>query len=110
MVSSTVEGALNKLSPAKAIVGLAGEPKEPKSVKKIRSCLLSVQLKNIQIASYNQVFCNVPIKVTAHSSLNSSKGVILCRDLEGVSEEEICQNLSSQDVTSVVTMNFCPYI
>ena len=30
-----------------------------------------------------------------------SKGVIRCRDLEGVSEEEICQHLSSQDVTSV---------
>ena len=27
--------------------------------------------------------------------------MIRCRDLEGVSEEEICQNLSSQDVTSV---------
>ena len=47
------------------------------------------------------VFCNVPIKVTAHSSLNSSKRVIRCGDLEGVSEEELCQTLSSQDDTSV---------
>ncbi|XP_041364243.1 protein ecdysoneless homolog [Gigantopelta aegis] len=43
----------------------------------------------------------LPIKVTAHSSLNSSKGVIRCRDLEGVSEEEICQNLRIQGVTAV---------
>ena len=47
------------------------------------------------------VFCNVPIKVTADSSLNSSKEVIGCRDLEDVIEEEICQNVSSQDATTV---------
>ena len=60
------------------------------TTQKHSSCLLQ-----------STVFCNVPIKVTGHSSLNSSKGVIRCRDLEGVSEEEICQNVSSQDVTSV---------
>ena len=103
IVSSTVEGALNKLSPfaiQKAIVGLAGEPK---SVKKIRSGLLieCTTQKHSSCLLQSTVFCNVPIKVTAHSSLNSSKGVIRCRDLEGVSEEEICQNVSSQDVTGV---------
>ena len=51
------------------------------------------------------MFCNVPIKVIAHSSFNSSKGVIRCSDLEGVSEEEMCQNVSSQDVTSVRRIN-----
>ena len=63
-VSSIVEGALNKQSPfaiQKATVSLAGKPK--------------------------LVFCNVTIKVTAHSSLNSSKGEIRHRDL-GVSEED----------------------
>ena len=103
IVSSTVEGALNKLSPfaiQMAIVGLAGEPK---SVLKIRSGLLieCTTQKHSSCLLQSTVFCNVPIKVTAHSSINSSKGVIRCRDLEGVSEEEICQNLSSQDVTSV---------
>ena len=33
-------------------------------------------------------------------SLNTPKGVIKSRDLEGVSEE-ICENISSQDVVSV---------
>ena len=47
------------------------------------------------------IFCNVPIKVISHASLNSSKGVIRCRELEGVTEEEICEHLSSQGVTSV---------
>ena len=103
IVSSTVEGALNKLSPfaiQKAIVCLASEPK---SVKKIKSGLLieCTTQKHSSCLLQSTVFCNVPIKVTAHSSLNSSKGVINCRDVEGVSEEEICQNLSSQDVTFV---------
>ena len=103
IVSSTVEGALNKLSPfaiQMAIVGLAGEPK---SVLKIRSGLLieCTTQKYSSCLLQSTVFCNVPIKVTAHSSINSSKGVIRCRDLEGVSEEVICQNVSSQDLTSV---------
>ncbi|XP_041347341.1 uncharacterized protein LOC121367293 [Gigantopelta aegis] len=103
VISSTDDGVLNKLSPfaiQKAIVGLAGEPK---SVKKIKTGLLVECLteRHSTCLLKSTVFCNVPIKVTAHSSLNSSKGVIRCRDLEGVSEEEICQNLRTQGVTAV---------
>ena len=45
--------------------------------------------------------CNIPIKVSAHTFLNSSKGVIRSRDLEGVSEDEMLDNLSSQGVSAV---------
>ena len=45
--------------------------------------------------------CNIPIKVSAHTSLNSSKGVIRSRDFEGVSEDEMLDNLSSQGVSAV---------
>ena len=44
----------------------------------------------------SKVMCNIPIKVSEHTSLNSSKGVIRSRDLEGVSEDEMLDNLSSQ--------------
>ena len=44
---------------------------------------------------------NIPIKVSAHTSLNSSKGVKRSRDLEGVSEDEMLENLSSQGVSVV---------
>ncbi|XP_041378033.1 uncharacterized protein LOC121390316 [Gigantopelta aegis] len=47
------------------------------------------------------ILANIRIIVLPHTSLNSSKGVIRCRDLEGVSDEEICDNLTSQDVTVV---------
>ena len=49
--------------------------------------------------------CNIPIKVSAHTSLNSSKGVIRSRDLEGVSEDEMLDNLSSQGVSAVKRIN-----
>ena len=45
--------------------------------------------------------CNVPIKVSAHTSLHSSKGVIRSRDVEGISEDEMLENLSSQGVSAV---------
>ena len=49
----------------------------------------------------SKVMCNIPIKVSAHTSLNSSKGVIRSRDLEGVGEDEMMENLSSQGVSVV---------
>ena len=45
--------------------------------------------------------CNILIMVSAHTSLNSSKGVIRSRDLEGVTEDEMLNNLSSQGVSAV---------
>ena len=45
----------------------------------------------------SKILCNVPIHVSQHFSLNTSKGVIKSRHLEGVSEEEICENLSPNE-------------
>ena len=47
------------------------------------------------------LLANVSINMSPHPSLNTSKGVIRCRDLESVSDEEILENLSSQDITDV---------
>ena len=49
----------------------------------------------------SKLLCNISINVTPRTTLNSSKGVVRSKDLEGVSEEEICENLSSQGITSV---------
>ena len=46
-------------------------------------------------------FITLPIKVSAHRSRNTSKGVIWCPDLEGLPEEEILENLLDQGVTRV---------
>ena len=51
----------------------------------------------------SKIMCNIPIKVSAYTSLNSSKAAIRSRDLEGVSEDEMLENLSSQGVSAVKT-------
>ncbi|XP_041368572.1 uncharacterized protein LOC121382919 [Gigantopelta aegis] len=104
VISSSVDGALSKLSPfavQKGLVGLAGEPK---NVKKMKNGSLLVECStwtHSRCLLKLTVLCNVPVKVSPHSSLNSSKGVIRSKDLEGVSEDEITENLSPQGVTSV---------
>ena len=79
-----------------------------KSVKKLRNGTLLVECatdSHYRSLLKSRLLCNVPIKVTLHSSLNSCKGVIRSRDLEGVGEEEICENLTSQGVVGVKRIN-----
>ena len=47
---------------------------------------------------------SVPVKVIPHATKNSSRGVISCRDLRDVSEEEILFGLKEQGVTEVKRM------
>ncbi|XP_041367054.1 uncharacterized protein LOC121381769 [Gigantopelta aegis] len=104
VISSTDDGALKKLSPfaiQKGLVGLAGEPT---NVTKMKNGSLLVECsteKHSKCLLKSTILANIRIIVLPHTSLNSSKGVIRCRDLEGVSDEEICDNLTSQDVTVV---------
>ena len=104
IIEPTSEGAVNSLSPFavhKALQGLTGDLK---SVKRIKSGRLLVECKtkhHSRCLLKSKLMCNIPIKVSAHTSLNSSKGVIRSRDLEGVSEDEMLENLSSQGVSAV---------
>ena len=108
VIGSSDDGALKKLSPFAIEKGLQGLAGELKSVKKLRNgsllveCLKENQSKNLL---KSKLLCNVSINVTPHSSLNSSKGVIRSRYLEGVSGEEISQNLASQGVVLVKRIN-----
>ncbi|XP_041369896.1 uncharacterized protein LOC121383865 [Gigantopelta aegis] len=104
VIGSSDEGALKKLSPFAIQKGLEGLAGEPKTVKKLRNGSLLVECST-ESHSRNllksKMICNISIIVSPHATLNSSKGVVRSRDLEGVSEDEICENLSSQGVTSV---------
>ena len=98
------EGALNSLSPFaihKAPQGLAGELKSVKRIKNGSLLVESIKQHHSKCLLKSKIMCNIPIKVNAHTSLNSSKGVIRSRDLEGVSEDEMLENLSSQGVSAV---------
>ena len=103
IIESTEEKPIASLSPfviEKQIESLAGVPK---SVKKLKSGSLLVEVDRPQYAKNLlkiEQFFHIKCKCYAHGSLNTSKGVIRCPDLAGVSETEIQRELKSQHVTN----------
>lgn len=103
LIEATDEGSkISNLSPfviEKQIESIAGVPK---SVKKLRTGNLLIEVdkpshsKNLMSIT---TFFGLPCKCYPHRSLNSSRGVIRCPDLAGVSETEIVEGLKEQHVT-----------
>ena len=58
-------------------------------------CLTESHSKNLL---KSKGLCGIPITVNPQTYLNSSKRIVRSRDLEGVNEEGIFENLSSQGV------------
>ena len=105
MLTSTNENQpISKLSPfaiAKGLKGLAGEPK---NMTKLRSgdFLLEVSSKShSDNLLRSTLLAGIPIRIAPHRRLNSSKGVIRCRELNQCAEEEILEELKDQGVTDV---------
>ncbi|GBN22689.1 hypothetical protein AVEN_68028-1 [Araneus ventricosus] len=102
--NSTVNETFHTVSPflvEKAITETIGEVK---STKKLRSGDLLVEVhsrKQSQQIVKVKNFSNIPISVSPHASLNSSKGVITCGELLNVATEEILKELQSQGVSHV---------
>ena len=94
---------LKRLSPfaiAKGIQGLAGEPSSVKSIA--QGYLIEVSQKaHSDNLLKSTTLANIPIKVTPHRSLNTRKGVIRCRELSNMCEEDIQNELANQKVTHV---------
>ena len=101
--SNVPEQPLSKLSPfvlEEVLVGLAGSPK---SVKKLKSGSLLVEVeKAIHAKNLMKIkhFFNIPAKCVPHNSLNTCKGIIRCPDLADVPDDEIVSELASQNVTA----------
>jgi len=75
-----------------------------KTVKTLRSGELLVKCSRKSLSDNLlalKTFVNIIVKVSPHSSLNSFKGVIRYRDLYGVPDQEILDNLKPQNVTQV---------
>ena len=108
--SCNEEQPLTKLSPfiiEKVLISIAGSAK---SVKKLRTGGLLVEVEKPQhskILLALKKFYNISAKCSAHSSLNSSRGIIRCPDLAGVQEEEIVSEHSSQGV--IEARRICVY-
>ncbi|GBN27481.1 hypothetical protein AVEN_67545-1 [Araneus ventricosus] len=101
---STSDDSFHSVSPflvEKAITGSIGDVK---STKKLRSGDLLVEVQSRkqseQILKLKKI-STIPITVTPHASLNSSKGVITCGELLNVPTEEILNELQGQGVSHV---------
>ncbi|GBM53573.1 hypothetical protein AVEN_105470-1 [Araneus ventricosus] len=85
----------------KAITATVGEVK---STKNLRSADLLVEVhsrkQSEQIVKL-KTFSNIPITVSRHATLNSSKGVITCGELLNVPTEEILKEMQGQGVGHV---------
>ena len=95
---------LSALSPFAVQKGFSCLAGQLKSIKRLRNgtflveCHSATQSKKLQKAT---TFVDRAVKISPHKSLNSSKGVIRCPDLKGVSEAEIKEELRSQGVVEV---------
>ena len=104
VIESVESNKLASLSPfivekqLNAIIGT------PKSVKKLHSGALLVEINRKQQAENLlrcKTFYNIKVLCSLHKTLNSSKGVIRCPDLAGIPESEIADELGDQKVSGV---------
>ena len=89
---------------AKAIEGIAGKPKETKALKNAGLLLIEVDRKHHATNLLKaKLLHNIPVEITPHRSMNSSKGVITCAQLKDMDDKDILQNLkeSDQNVTDL---------
>ena len=101
--------SITKLSPfliQKTIQSIIGTVD---SIKKLKTDQLLIETNRKTISDKIlklTEFSNLKVSATPHPSLNSSKGVIRCPDLSGISDEEILKELTPQEVSGVRRISF----
>lgn len=91
---------INPFAIEKQITGILGTPK---SVKKLKNETILVEVKSRQQAENllgHDTFFGQPVEIYAHRTLNSSRGVVRCKELSLCTLAEIESNLRSQGVTA----------
>ena len=102
--SASEERPLIRLSPFAAQKGFQAIVGTLKSSKRLRDgsflveCSRKTQAENL-LKTVN--FVDRPVHVSVHKTLNSSRGVIRCRELTDMSETEIRDELKTQGVVEV---------
>ena len=102
--SASEEQPLSKLSPFAVQKGFQAIAGTLKSTKRLRDgsflvkCSRKTEAENL-LKALN--FVDRPVHVSVHKTLNSSRGVIRCRELSDKSEIEIRDELKTQGVVEV---------
>ena len=102
--SSSDDLPLSKLSPFAVQKGFQAVAGTLKSIKRLRrgSFLVECARKSqAMVLLKNTRFVDRPIRVYIHKALNSSRGVIRCRELSGMTETEVKTELQEQGVVEV---------
>ena len=83
----------------KGIQGLVGEPK---TIKRLRSGDLLIEVDrethSTKLLAITEL-AQVPVKVSPHRTLNTSKGVLRTPELKNTTREELLTQLKKQGVT-----------
>ncbi|GBO44952.1 hypothetical protein AVEN_37544-1 [Araneus ventricosus] len=101
---STSDESFHSVSPFLVETAITGSIGDFKSTKKLRSGDLLVEVQSRKQSEQilkRKKFSTIPITVSPHASLNSSKGVITCGELLNVPTEEILKELQGQGVSHV---------
>ena len=97
--STNKEKPITSLSPFVIEKQIEASIGTPKSVKKLRNGTLLVETtrkaQTENLLKLNKFF-NLPVEVTQHKTLNSSKGIIRDRNLKDETDENILEYLSPQ--------------
>ena len=95
---------LQKLSPFAIQKGFQAIARTLKSINRLRDSSFLVEYgKRAQTQNLLQTNCFIdrPVRVSVHKTLNSSQGIIGCRDLSDMSEVEVRHELKDQGVVGV---------
>ena len=104
MESSSDDLPLSKLSPFAVQKGFQAVAGTLKSIKRLRDGSFLVECaRKLQAMGFLKTtrFVYRPIHVSIHKALNSSRGIICCRELSGMIEMEIKTELQEQGVVEV---------
>ncbi|GBO15260.1 hypothetical protein AVEN_146010-1 [Araneus ventricosus] len=101
---SSQEETFNSVSPFLVQRSITENIGDVSSVRKLRSGDLLIEVNSrtqAQKIVKIKTFGSIPVSVSSHVSMNSSKGVISCGELLNDTTEEITKELKSQGVTHV---------
>ena len=104
VIKSKTEKSITSLSPfviEKQVDSVIGTPKNVKKLKNQTLLIETTRKSQTENLFKMKTFFNLPVTVSEHSTLNSSKGIIRDRSLKGETEENILEYLKPQGVTAV---------
>ena len=102
MTSGDDDKSLSRLSTFAIQKGIQGLVGEPKTIKRLRSGDLSIEVDrethSTKLLAITEL-AQVPVNVSPHRTLNTSKGVLRTPELKNTTREELLTQLKKQGVT-----------